>query len=122
MADDTSPESRRDRLLDVAAARGVPLAAILSTVAVVVLVYLTGKLVYKLREIVLLMVVAGFISLLLNPAVVLLQRWKIRRRGVAVAIVTVLFVLAFAGLATLFWYPLVICLTHLAHKVPTYVK
>ena len=122
MPDDTTPESRRDRLLDSAADRGVPLAAILTTVAVVVTVYLAGKLVYKLREILLLMVVAGFIALLLNPGVVLLQRWKVKRRGLAVAIVTVLFVLAMAGLAALFGYPLVNGLTHLTHKLPTYVK
>jgi hypothetical protein len=67
MPDDSQPESRRDRLWDAAAARGVPLLAILATVAVVVAVYLAGKLVYKLREIILLMMVAGFIALLLNP-------------------------------------------------------
>jgi len=122
MPDDTSPESRRDRLWDAAAARGVPLLAILATVAVVVVVYLAGKLVYKLREIVLLMVVAGFISLLLNPLVVVLQRWKIKRRGFAVAIVTIFSVLVFIGLAALFGYPLVNGLTHLTHKLPTYVK
>ena len=64
-----------------AAAKGVPLLAILTTVGVVVVVFLAGKLIYKLREIILLMVVAGFIALLLNPVVVLLQRWKIKRRG-----------------------------------------
>jgi predicted PurR-regulated permease PerM len=123
MPDDTpSPDSRRDRLWEAAAARGVPLLAILSTVAVVVVVYLAGKLVYKLREIILLMVVAGFIALLLNPVVVLLQRWKIKRRGFAVTIVTIAGVIAFVGLAALFGYPLVNGITHLAHKLPTYVK
>ena len=117
-----SPESRRDRLWDAAAARGVPLLAILSTVVVVVVVFLAGKLIYKLREIVLLMVVAGFIALLLNPVVVLLQRWKVRRRGLAVAIVTVFAVIVFIGLAALFGYPLVNGLTHLTHKLPTYVR
>jgi predicted PurR-regulated permease PerM len=117
-----SPESRRDRLWDAAGARGVPLLAIFATVAVVVVVFLAGKLIYKLREIVLLMVVAGFIALLLNPIVVLLQRWKVRRRGLAVAVVTVFAVIVFAGLAALFGYPLVNGLTHLTHKLPTYVK
>jgi predicted PurR-regulated permease PerM len=120
MPEESPPESRRARLWDAAAARGVPLLAIVSTVAVVVVVYLAGKLLYKLREIVLLIVVAGFIAVLLNPAVVLLQRWKIKHRGAAVAIVTLIAVLAFAGLAFLFGYPLVNGLTHLAHKLPTY--
>ena len=122
MSPDASPESRRDRLWDSAAARGVPLLAILATVGVVVVVFLAGKLIYKLREIVLLMVVAGFIALLLNPAVVLLQRWKIGRRGLAVAVVTALGLIAFASLAALFGYPLVNGLTHLTHKLPTYVR
>ncbi len=118
MPDDTLPDSRRDQLWEAAAARGIPLLAILATVGVVVVVFLAGKLIYKLREIILLMVVAGFIALLLNPVVVLLQRWKVQRRGLAVAIVTVFGVIVFAGLAALFGYPLVDGLTHLTHKLP----
>ncbi|HXQ61009.1 MAG TPA: AI-2E family transporter [Acidimicrobiales bacterium] len=122
MPDEGLPDSRRARLWDAAAERGVPLLAIITTIGVVVGVYLAAKLVYKLREIILYMMVAGFISLLLNPAVVLLQRWKVKRRGVAVAIVTLLGLAAFGGLAALFGYPLVNGLTHLTHKLPTYVK
>ena len=44
---------------------------------VVALAYLAGKVIYRLRDIILLMVVAGFIALLLNPLVVVLQRWKV---------------------------------------------
>jgi hypothetical protein len=40
----TAAHGRRARLRTAAAARGVPLAAILVTVAVVVLTYLAGKL------------------------------------------------------------------------------
>ena len=66
------PESRRARLWECGRRpRGVPLLAILATVGVVVVVFMAGKLIYKLREIILLMVVAGFIALLLNPVVVL---------------------------------------------------
>ena len=121
VTDEHQPESRRSRLLEVAAARSVPLASILTTVFVVVIVYLAGRLVYKLREILLLMVVAGFISLLLNPAVVGLRRIGVKRRGGAVAIVTVVAVVAFAGLAFAFGYPLVNGITHLAHNLPKYV-
>ncbi len=42
------------------------------------------------------LMVAGFIALILNPLVVALQRWRIRRRGWAVAIVSVWAVLVFA--------------------------
>ena len=37
------------------------------TVAVVAATYLAGKLIYRLRDIVLLIIVAGFVALLLNP-------------------------------------------------------
>ena len=99
----------------------MPLQAILVTVAVVVLVYLSGKIIDRLRGVILLLVVAGFIALLLNPLVIALQRW-VRRRGVAVSLVTLLAVCAFAGLAVAFGYPLVNGISHLADNLPTYVK
>ena len=121
MSQEPQSESRRSRLFEVAAANGIPLGTILATVGVVVVVYLAGRLVYKLREILLLMVVAGFIALLVNPAVVGLRRLGIKRRGSAVAIVTALVVVAFGGLAFAFGYPLVNALTHLAKNLPRYV-
>src|SRR6266699_3616630 len=70
----TAAHGRRVRLRAAAAARGVPLATILVTVAVVALTYLAGKLAYRLRDVILMIVVAGFIALILNPLVVALQR------------------------------------------------
>jgi len=99
----------------------VPLQAILVTVAVVVLVYLSGKIIDRLRGVILLLVVAGFIALLLNPLVIALQRW-VGRRGIAVSLVTLLAVSAFAGLAVAFGYPLVNGISHLADNLPTYVR
>lgn len=122
VSDQNQPESRRSRLFEVAASRGIPLGTIVTTVAVAVAVFLAGKLVYKLRGILLLMVVAGFIALLLNPAVTGLRRLGIKRRGSAVAIVTVLAVAAFGALAFAFGYPLVNGLTHLAQNLPKYVS
>ena len=87
-----------------------------------VLVYLTGKLVYRLRDVILIMVVAGFVALILNPPVVALQRWHVRRRGWAVAVVTVWALIIFVALAVAFGYPLVNGLTHLANHLPGYVK
>ena len=87
--DSSSPETRRDRLWAAAESRNIPLGTILTGAAVVVLVYLTGKLVYRLRDVILIMVVAGFVALILNPLVVVLQRWHLRRRGWAVAVVTI---------------------------------
>jgi predicted PurR-regulated permease PerM len=116
------PDStRRARLWRAAESRRVPLPAILTTIAVVVLVYLGGKVIDRLRGVILLLVVAGFIALLLNPLVVLLQR-ALKRRGAAVAVVTLLAVLAFAGLAAAFGYPLVNGMSHLADDLPAYVS
>src|SRR5689334_18622887 len=77
----TSGPARHGRLRAAAAARGVPLAAILVTVAVVALTYLAGKLAYRIRDVLLMLMMAGFVALILHPLVVALQRWRIRRRG-----------------------------------------
>jgi len=118
----TAVPTRRARLQMAAAARGVPLAAIVTTVAVVALAFLLGKLIYRMRDIILLIVVAGFIALILNPLVVFLQRWRIPRRGWAVTVVTVWAALVFAGLVLAFGYPLVHGLTHLSQRLPSYVQ
>ena len=68
------------------------------------------------------MLVAGFVALILNPLVVALQRWRIRRRGWAVAVVTLWAVLVFAGLAVAFGYPLTNGITHLSQRLPSYVN
>ncbi len=115
------PPTRRARLWASAEAKNVPLRAIIATVAVVVLTFLAGKVIDRLRSVILLLVVAGFIALLLNPLVVQLQR-ALRRRGFAVMVVTLLAVLAFAGLAAAFGYPLVNGVTHLAANLPKYVS
>jgi len=116
------PVTRRARLWEWADERRVPLQAILVTVGVVVVTLAAGKIAYKLRDVILLMAVAGFIALLLNPLVVLLQRVGLSRRGYAVSIVTVFAVLVFAGLAYAFGAPLANGLTHLISKLPNYVK
>ena len=115
------PQGRLARLYRYADARHVPLRTIVVTVAVVAGTYLAGKLIYRVREIVLLILVAGFVALLLNPIVVVLERKLSLRRGLAVTIVTILAALAFLGLALAFGYPLVGAVTHLANKLPSYV-
>jgi predicted PurR-regulated permease PerM len=90
-------------------------------VIVVILAYLGWRVIDRLRGVILLLVVAGFIALLLNPLVVVLQR-VLKRRGFAVAVVTLIAVLAFAGLATAFGYPLVNAITHFATALPHYVS
>jgi predicted PurR-regulated permease PerM len=122
MADNTTPpDGRWTRLWKASEAKGVPLRTILTTVGIVVGVYLTGKVILRLREVLLLLIVSGFLAVVLNPLVVALQRWRVPRRGFAVTIVTIWALLVFAGLAVAFGYPLVNGITHLADRLPDYV-
>jgi predicted PurR-regulated permease PerM len=113
--------TRADRLWAAAETRAIPLRTILATVAVVALVYLAGKVIYRLRDVLLLMLVAGFIAVILNQMVVALQRW-IPQRALAVVVVTVLGLVVFIGLALLFGVPLVNGFAHLADSLPSYVS
>ncbi len=113
--------TRRERLFRAAEAHRVPLRAILVFVGVVVATYLAAKVVYRLREVLLLLVVSGFIALLLNPIVLGLKRLA-GRRGIAVALVTLLSVVAFGGLTVAFGYPLVNGITDLADDLPGYIR
>src|SRR5215831_11890959 len=121
--DASSPQNtRRARLWAAAESRGIPLRAILTAAAVVVLVYVAAKLLYRLRDVILLVVMASFIAVLLNPLVVALQRWKIKRRGLAVTVVVFWGLVVFFGLALAFGYPLANAITHLADNLPRYVS
>ena len=115
------PRGRVARLWKAAEVRNIPLRTIVTTVAIVAATYLAGKLIYRLRDIVVLLLVAGFVTVLLNPIVNFLQRRLFPRRGIAVAIVTLWAVLVFIGLALVFGYPLVNGITHLADQLPKYV-
>src|SRR3984893_6498783 len=75
------PWGRFAHLLKAAERRHVPLLTILVTVAIVAATYLAGLLIYRIRTILLLILVAGFVALLLNPIVNLLQRRVFPRRG-----------------------------------------
>jgi predicted PurR-regulated permease PerM len=114
------PRGRLARLFEAADRRRVPLRTILVTVGVVVAAYLAGKLVYLLRDIVLLMLVAGFVAMLLDPAVAKVQR-RVPRRGLAVTIVTLWAALVFLGLVFAFGVPLVNGITRLADRMPGYI-
>jgi predicted PurR-regulated permease PerM len=105
-----------------AESRGIPLRAILTVAAVAVVVYVGAKVLYRLRDVVLILLMASFLAVLLNPFVIALQHWRIKRRGWAVAVVTIWSVLAFIGLALVFGLPLANGVTHLAHDLPSYVS
>lgn len=120
MSDEQRSRGRLGRLFDAADRRHVPLRTILVTAGVAVAIYLAGKLLYLLRDIVLLILVAGFVTMLLNPVVAKVQR-RIPRRGVAVMIVTLSAAVVFLGLAAAFGVPLVNGFTHLADRLPSYI-
>ncbi|HEX3840393.1 MAG TPA: AI-2E family transporter [Acidimicrobiales bacterium] len=113
--------SRWQRMLTSAQDKGVPLRTILTIDAVVVITWVAYRLLGRLREIILWILIAGFIALVLNPAVVFLQRHR-RSRGQAVGIVFLVALLAFIGLLGLFGYPLVNALSHFATKLPSMVN
>ena len=96
------PESRRRRILRIADVNSVPVLTILFAVFTVAAVYLSGQLIYHLRDLLLLGLVGGFVTLILNPVVVSL--------------------LIFLGLAVLFGYPLINGITHFATALPRYVN
>ena len=116
------PETRRRKMLRTADVNSVPVLSILFAIFAVVVIYLSGQVIYHLRILLLLGLVGGFIALILNPMVVTLQHWRVKRRGGAVAIVTFAALLIFLGLAVLFGYPLINGITHFAPALPGYVQ
>jgi len=115
-----SDAPRRERLFAAASARGVPLRTILAVDAVVITTWVLYRLLGRLRDVILWVLIAAFIALVLNPAVAALQRHRFRR-GAAVGVVFAVAVLVFAGLLALFGYPLVNSLTRVAERLPTMV-
>jgi predicted PurR-regulated permease PerM len=113
--------SRHARIRSAAAERNIPLGTILTSAAVLVGVYLAGKIAYRMRDVLLMIVVAGFLAMILNPMVGYVQR-RVARRGWAVAIVIGWSALVFVGLAILFGYPLVNGVTHFSQQLPVYVS
>ena len=120
---EVGPEApRRERLFAAASAKGVPLRTILTVDAVVIATWVLYRLIGRLREVILWILIAAFIALVLNPAVNFLQRHRFRR-GAAIGLV-------FAGgrrrsspgCSGLFGYPLVNSLTHVAKSLPTMVN
>src|SRR5580765_7920117 len=85
---------------------------------------LVGVVLYVLwvaRHIMSWLLIALFLALALNPAVELLQRKGLRRRGAAAGVTFVLAIAVLAGLGALFIPPLVDQVNNFADKVPDYV-
>jgi len=113
---------RLGRLWAAADLRRVPLRTIIAAILAVAFFFLAGKLIYRLRDVFLLILVAGFLALILNPVVLVIQKHVVQRRGYSVSIVALLALLVFVGLAVAFGYPLAGAITHLADNLPTYVQ
>ena len=112
---------RLERLWAAADVRRVPLRTIIVAILAVAFFFLAGKLIYRLRDVLLLLLVAGFLALILNPLVQAAEKSVIKRHGLAVTAVALLMVVFFFGLLFAFGYPLVNGITHLANDLPTYV-
>ncbi len=113
--------TRRSRLFAAADARGVPLRTILAVDAVVIATWVAYRLVGRLREVILWTLIAAFVAVVLDPAVVFLERHRFRR-GPAVGMVFVAALLAVAGLLVLFGYPLINSVTHVAEQLPAMTR
>lgn len=121
-APDGQPGGTRWTLLRGAAeSRGIPLRTIITVIGLAAMIYVGAKVLYRLRDILILLAVSGFIALILNPLVVMLQRRITPRRSVAVAIITVSALLIFVGVVVGCGYPLAAGTTHLAKQLPGYV-
>ncbi len=113
--------TRRSRLFAAADARGVPLRTILAVDAVVIATWVAYRLIGRLREVILWALIAAFVAVVLDPAVVFLERHRFRR-GPAVGMVFVAALLAVAGLLVLFGYPLINSVTHVAEQLPAMTR
>ena len=99
--------------------RKVPLPTIIVSVLVVAGAYLAGKLIYRLRDVVLLLV-AWLYRAAAEPGRQFVMKCMIRRPG-AVFVVTLLSLFLFIGLLVLFGYHLVGAITSLVDKLPSYL-
>ncbi len=108
-----------------AAARGIPLPTILTTVLVTFLVLDVNALVilllWTLRRVILFVIMGGFIALLLSPAVRFFERRGLGR-GLSVSIVFLVALFGGVALVYAFTAPLVNAITHFAHEIPNLVK
>ena len=112
---------RVGRLWNAADVRKVPLRTIIVAILAVAFFYLAGKLIYRLRDVLLIILVAGFVALILNPLVRVIEKYVVHRRGLAITLVTLIALGAFAGLAYEFGDPLVTGITNFANKLPSYI-
>jgi predicted PurR-regulated permease PerM len=120
---DRARHTWRSRLSGSAESRGVPLATIVTAVAVVILLLdVNAALIlglWVLRTIVLYVVIAFFITLLFTPATRFMTHRLHLSHGGSVLLVFLVGLLAFVGLIYLFAEPIVTSADHFGHQIPT---
>lgn len=113
---DATPQGRFGR-----ATRGVPIRTIIAVDVVAVATVLAAALVWELRDLILLGIVAGFIALVLEPGVALLGRAKLSR-GWATTVVVFVAALLLTALVYVLARPVVSSATRFVHELPSLVK
>jgi predicted PurR-regulated permease PerM len=123
---DEPPGTWRSKLSGSAERRGVPLATIVVSAAVVIgLLDLNAALIvglWVLRRILLFVLIAFFFTILLTPAIRFLRRRAGMSHGGATLTVFLLGLLVLLGLVYLFVEPLVTAAVHFGHQVPTLIR
>src|SRR6202035_1450792 len=118
-------ETWRSKFSGSADRRGIPLGTIVvSVVTIILLLDLNAALIlglWVLRNIIVYVVIAFFITLLLTPATRFLRRRGLSHGG-ATLLVFLLGVLILGGLVYLFPEPLVTAAIHFGNQIPTLVK
>jgi predicted PurR-regulated permease PerM len=100
----------------------VPVKTILATIGIVILTYLSWRLVLQLQNMIELIFIAVFFAMVLNPAVDFVERRAHMRRGLAALTVFLVGLVLFGLLMYLFITPLVHQTQQLIDKAPQMVK
>lgn len=99
------------------AVRAIPYRLIMAVIGLVIGSGVGVLLVVSLHKVIFELVIAGFLALVLNPAVLKLQRLHLTR-GQSIAIVVVIATIAIVSIGTLIGAPLATSLTHFAQSAP----
>ena len=112
-------DPRRQPWISVSRGNHSAYLIVLFSVGTVIAAVTVVVLAYVLRQVLLLLVIAVFLSLVLSPAAAAVQRhWQVRRRGAAVALVGCTALVPAVALLVLFGHPLVDGCTELARTLP----
>jgi predicted PurR-regulated permease PerM len=98
-------------------AKPIPYRLILTSIWLTIASIVAVLLIVELKHVIFDLIIAGFLALVVNPAVLRLQRWHLSR-GQAIAIVVVIGTVAIVGIGTLIAAPLATQATKFAASAP----